>query len=266
MPYRYETHMHTCQGSACGKSTGAEQARFYKGLGYAGIFITDHFFGGNTAVPRDLPWKERIDRFCAGYEDALQEGRKIGLDVFFGWEQNFEGDEYLIYGLDKAFLLDHPDIEHWTRKKQYDEVRAAGGAVIQAHPFRDRDYIRFIHLGLKYCDGIEVANTANRVYNDVSARRYARRYALLTIAGSDNHNCALADPAKMMGVALDAPLSSGRDFARLIRAGGALRPIIPPGWFDADLSGAPHLPSYWVDDEQSDYRRVPTNIDFLAES
>ena len=37
MPYTYETHLHTCQGSACGRSTGAEQARFYKEIGYAGI-------------------------------------------------------------------------------------------------------------------------------------------------------------------------------------------------------------------------------------
>ena len=30
MPFLYETHMHTCQGSACGKATGREQARVYK--------------------------------------------------------------------------------------------------------------------------------------------------------------------------------------------------------------------------------------------
>lgn len=264
MPYRYETHMHTCQASACGKSTGAEQARFYREIGYAGIFITDHFFGGNSAVPRDLPWHERIDRFCAGYEDALIEGQKLGLSVFFGLEQNFEGDEYLLYGLDKAWLLAHPDMEHWTRKKQFDEVHAAGGAVIQAHPFRDRDYIRFIHLGLKYCDGIEVANTGNRFYNDVCARHYAERYHLLTTAGSDNHNCAVADPARLMGVELDAPLTSGRDYARLIRERGPIRPIIPEGWLDGDLSAAPRLTTYWLDDENPDYRRIPTEIDFLA--
>ena len=154
MGYRYETHMHTCQGSACGVSTGAEQARFYKDRGYTGIFVTDHFTGGNTAMPRDLPWRERIERFCAGYEEALAEGQKRGLDVFFAWEQNFEGDEYLVYGPDKAWLLAHPDVEHWTRRRQLEEIHRAGGAVIQAHPFRDRDYIKYILLGLKYCDGV----------------------------------------------------------------------------------------------------------------
>ena len=40
MGYRYETHLHTCQGSKCGRSTGAEQARFYKEAGYQGIDYT----------------------------------------------------------------------------------------------------------------------------------------------------------------------------------------------------------------------------------
>ena len=70
MGYLYETHLHTAQASACGRSSGAEHVRYYQSLGYTGIFVTDHFFGGNTCVPRDLPWEERIDLFCRGYEDA----------------------------------------------------------------------------------------------------------------------------------------------------------------------------------------------------
>ena len=159
--YLYETHMHTCQGSACGTSTGAEHARFYKQQGYQGIFITDHFFGGNTAAPRTGKWKDRIDHYCSGFEDAWNEGQKIGLDVFFGIEQNFEGDEYLIFGLDKQYLLDHPEIEHWTRKEQFENVHAAGGCVIQAHPFRMRGYLNAIRVCDLYADGIEVANAGN---------------------------------------------------------------------------------------------------------
>ena len=78
MPFLYETHMHTCQASACGKATGREQARVYKEAGFTGIIITDHFFGGNTAVNRELPWEERIDLFFRGYEDAREEGERIG--------------------------------------------------------------------------------------------------------------------------------------------------------------------------------------------
>lgn len=263
MSFIYETHMHTCQGSACGVSTGAEQARFYSDLGYTGIIITDHFTGGNTAVPRDKPWRERIEQFCSGYEDALIEGQKRGLQVFFGWEQGYEGDEYLVYGPDKAWLIAHPDIEHWTRRKQLEAIHEAGGAVIQAHPFRDRDYIKYILLGLKYCDGIEVANTGNKPFFDVRAKRYAEDYGLLVTAGSDNHHHAKAVPEKLMGIEVDEPLTDIWDYARRIRSRAAIRPHIPAGWMDVTPDPAECAPAFWVDESDPDMRRRPTGKDFL---
>lgn len=43
MGYRYETHMHTAEGSRCGRMPAAEMVRAYKKLGYTGVFVTDHF-------------------------------------------------------------------------------------------------------------------------------------------------------------------------------------------------------------------------------
>ena len=134
MPYIYETHMHTNQASACGRSPGRDYIRPYMDAGYAGIIITDHFYRGNCAVDRSLPWKEFIRRFCAGYEDARNEGEKLGFPVFFGWEENVDGDEYLIYGLDGDWMAERPDMPTWTRRQMHDFVRAAGGCVVQAHP------------------------------------------------------------------------------------------------------------------------------------
>ena len=111
MSYKYETHMHTAEASACATSTGAEMARAHKEAGYTGIFVTDHFFNGNTTVPRELPWQERVARFCLGYEHAKQEGDKIGLQVFFGFEYAYHGAEFLVYNLDKNWLLHHENID-----------------------------------------------------------------------------------------------------------------------------------------------------------
>ena len=55
MTYRYETHLHTCESSACGVAHGRDYIAFYRDLGYRGLFVTDHFFGGNTAVGQSLP-------------------------------------------------------------------------------------------------------------------------------------------------------------------------------------------------------------------
>ncbi len=252
--YKYETHMHTSQGSGCGRATGAEHARFYKDAGYQGIFVTDHFFGGNTAVPRTGAWKDRINHFCSGFEDAWNEGRKIGLDVFFGWEQNFNGDEYLIYGLSKQFLLDNPDIEHWTRREQYDNIRAAGGCVIQAHPFRMRDYLSAIRVCDVFADGVEVANAGNTPAQDAYAARYVQAKGLYTIAGSDNHHSASG--TVLFGVGLEEKLTSGADFVRHILGRESHTLLCPPDRFDADPTAEPLLPAYLMG-EDGEFREMP---------
>lgn len=256
--YRYETHMHTCQGSACGSSTGAEHARFYKSMGYQGIFITDHFFGGNTAAPRTGSWKDRIDHFCVGFEDAWNEGQKIGLDVFFGWEENFEGDEYLIYGLDKQFLLDHPEMEHWTRREQYEQVHAAGGCVIQAHPFRMRGYLNAIRVCERYADGVEAANAGNPPEQDAYTARYVKAKGLYTTAGSDNHRSH--EGSMLFGVGLDKRLDSSADWVAHILRREPHTLLCPADRFDADVSQPPALPTLWLN-EQDEFE--PMNMDWL---
>ena len=229
MPFLYETHMHTCQGSACGRATGREQAKVYRDAGYTGIIITDHFFGGNTAVDRRLPWEQRIDLFWQGYEEAKEEGDRIGLDVFFGLEQNHAGDEYLIYGLTKEYMKAHPEMEHWNRRQQLEEVHRAGGCVIQAHPFRMRFYMDRIRLGLRFCDGIEAANAGNDQLDDARALLYGREYGLVMTAGSDNH-CGTGWP--MYGVKLKKRLTSITDYVKMIMNKTRIELQIPAGRLD----------------------------------
>jgi len=263
MLYLYETHLHTCQVSACARTTGAEHARFYKALGFTGIIVTDHFFGGNTCVPRDLPWKERIDRFCVGYEDAYAEGQRIGLDVFFGWEQDYGDDEYLVYGLDKQWLLDHPEVEHWTRREQLEGVRRYGGCVMQAHPFRERDYIRYVRLGLSYCDGIEAANAANTQHADAAAFRYAKHYNLPMTAGSDNHfsHDGLDVRSQIMGLALDQKMETIHDLVRMVRNKAPIGLHVPDGRWDV-TTDSPYIEAFFLDENE---QLQPTNRDWLRE-
>ena len=214
--YTVETHLHTSQGSACAHSTGAEMARAHKAAGYDTIIITDHFFGGNTAVPRDLPWAQRIELFCAGYEQAKQEGDKIGLTVLFGWEWAWHGTEFLTYGLDKAYLLAHPEMEEWDILTYLTNVRAAGAYISHAHPFRQASYLTGEpRLFPEYVDAAEVYNCGNadNLYN-LQALDYARRYGLAMTSGSDGHD------AKQMrggGMRFATPMHTIADFIRAVR-------------------------------------------------
>lgn len=194
--YLYETHMHTSEASACAHNTGSEMAEAYAAAGYTGIIITDHFVGGNTAVDRNLPWTEWVERYCLGYEHAKEAGERLGLQVFFGWEAGFWGTEFLVYGLDKEWLLNHPEIQDVTVEEQMDLVHAGGGIISHAHPFREASYIPEIRLYPKFVDAVEGLNASHSgaklahvhpEYND-RAIVYAREYGLPMTAGSDQHS------------------------------------------------------------------------------
>lgn len=190
MEYKYDTHMHTSEGSACSDSTAAEMAVKYKEEGYTGIFVTDHFFNGNTSVPRDLPWEQRVELYCKGYEHALQKGREIGLDVFFGFEYSHGSSaDLLTYGLDGRWLAEHREIMDMSVPEYISFVHDFGGMVIHAHPFRMENYISEFELCPMLEDGVEIVNASNRLkeFNDHAAD-YAKWYGLPVTAGSDSHN------------------------------------------------------------------------------
>lgn len=229
--YIYETHAHTSEGSACARSSGAEMARAYAGGGYTGLIVTDHFFYGNTAVDRALPWEEWVERFCLGYEHARQEGEKWGLQVFFGWESGYRGTEFLVYGLDKQWLLSHPEIKDASVEEQFRLVHEGGGVISHAHPFREASYISEIRLYPGYVDAVEGVNATHtstapgfksghdgREYND-RAMAYAARHGLPVTAGSDQHSTVMI----YGGMVFPRKLADVHDFIRAVMAGEAVR-------------------------------------------
>lgn len=217
MAYLYETHLHTAESSKCAVSTGADYIKYYIDMGYSGIIVTDHFFNGYTGISRKFPWKEWVKQFCRGYESAKNEGDKLGLDVFFGWEESFNYcDDYLVYGLDKEWLLEHPEACNWTRGEQYRAVRDAGGCVVQAHPFRQRSYVQRLVLSTGCVDAVEAANGGNDEASfDALARRYAKNIGKPVTAGSDAHNTAEI-LNKHYGVYSGKKLNNIKDFVDMI--------------------------------------------------
>lgn len=230
--FKYETHLHTSQASACGSSSGDEYIQAFYDAGYTGIFVTDHFFGGNTCVPRNLPWKERIDFYCSGYELALDTADKfnkknglVGTEnefkVFFGLEQTFKGDDYLIYGLDKEWLYNNPQIETMNYKELFSAVNIANGLMIQAHPFRLRDYIETIHVNPRYVHGVEIYNAGNQATENVLAELYAKQYNFPVTSGSDIHNVGFIQqkPGQLAigGMEFEKPLKTINDYIKCIK-------------------------------------------------
>lgn len=218
MSYKYETHMHTSEGSACGRSSAEEMVRSYKEQGYTGVFVTDHFFNGNCSVDRSLPWAEKVELFCKGYEHAKEEGDKIGLQVFFGFEYGVRQSDFLVYNLDKEWLLAHPDIDKWDAREAFRVMHEGGGFIIHAHPFRERPYIDHIHLFPRDVDGVEVFNGGQRHDEGMNdrAKLYARMYGLPETAGSDSHH--IADPNRCH-IECEERIEKPLDYLEMLKVG-----------------------------------------------
>lgn len=227
MEYIYETHLHTTPVSACGVSTPAEYVPVFKKAGYAGFCVTNHFFNGNSGIDRSLPWKTKIDLYYEAWEQAFEAAKNEDLDVIFGIEYNFHGDEYLLYGLSKQWLYDHPEMMNYTHQELFNEVDKAGGLMIQAHPYRKRDYIKEINLHPECVHGIEVYNTWNQSGENEQALELAKKHNLLMTGGSDIHNKQNAvdyieDKSFLLsGVVLPERARTVEDFIRIIKSGQA---------------------------------------------
>ena len=96
--YRYETHCHTAPVSQCANASAEDTVRFYKQIGYDGIFITNHFLDGNICPDaRAMHYADQIEFYFSDYEKAAAYGEKIGIKVFPGVELSYEGTDFLVY-------------------------------------------------------------------------------------------------------------------------------------------------------------------------
>ncbi len=227
--FKYEMHVHSREGSACGSSGIRELVRAYHRAGYQGLVLTDHFVHGNTAIARDLPWPEQMQRYYDVYLLARQEAENLDFDVIFGLEDGYgQGKEVLIYGIDLAFLVSHPELDRasladWTRL-----AHEAGGLVIHAHPHRDRAYVT-PNVAPRYdlCDGLEVYNAGDSHAANAKARADGGSLGLIQTSGGDTH---WVDDGKI-GLA-------GMLFPERIRNGQALVQALRSGCGQPILNGA----------------------------
>ena len=221
--FLYETHLHTSPVSRCASASVADTVACYKNLGYAGIFITNHFIDGNISVDRSLSYEERIRFYFSDYEEGVAVGKKLGIDVFPGVEMTYGGTDFLVYGPDMDWYLAHPETESMQKSKLLPMLREAGALVIQAHPFREAGYIDHIRLFPRCVDGVEIHNANRTPFENEMAEHYADSYGLLHFAGSDNHS---ADRQKhLAGMMGEETITSVGDFIEKVK-NGQMNPFV----------------------------------------
>ena len=219
--FKYETHLHTSPVSRCARATVEENLLFYKSLGYDGVFITNHFLDGNIQIDRSLPYEEQIAYFFSDYEQGVEIGEKLGIKVFPGVEITYGGTDFLIYGLDTQWYLQHPEILTMEKTEELTLMMESGALIIQAHPFREAGYINHIRLFPRHVHGVEIINGCRSEGENHMAKLYAEHYGLLPFAGSDNHTASAQK--RLAGMGFDTPICTVEDFVERIKSGAGER-------------------------------------------
>ncbi len=212
--YKYELHSHTSEVSLCSKISASDMVDFYKSMGYSGIFITDHFFNGNTNVQLNQSWTRMVSDFMKGYKNAKMRGDEIGIDVFFAFEYSYHGTDVLVYGFDEQWLLEHSYIMNMRTTEFCDFAREEGGLLIHAHPYREARHIDMIRLFPRKVDGVEIFNACRTDFENDQAKEYAKNYNLLCAGGTDNH---IGKRETLGGMEFNEKIKDENDFIQKIK-------------------------------------------------
>lgn len=219
--YKTETHLHTAETSGCADVRAGEMVRLYYEAGYKTIFVTDHFSPQFLNHLGDAPWEDKIAIFMAGFYKAVRYARPYDMNVLLAAEITFSDspNDYLVYGITREFLNEHPDLCEMGIEKFYKIAQQHNMFVVQAHP--NRDNICFPTP--QYVDALEVYNSNPR-HQDLSDKteQCADENNLYKTYGSDAHKL---EDIGGSGVLSNKEIKSVEDYINLIKSGeiGAIK-------------------------------------------
>ncbi|MBQ9807066.1 MAG: hypothetical protein IJW49_11265 [Clostridia bacterium] len=186
MQYKTELHAHTREASRCADFTVYEVADKYIAAGYTSLVLTNHYFYGRLWKETEAAGKNWTEHFIETYR-KMRDYAAGKLNILLGAELRFPENmnDYLVFGLDEKFLLEHPDINQMGHKAFSEFARENGLLFVQAHPFREKMTV----VEPKYLDGIEVFNAhAGHDSRNYLANEEALRFGLIRTSGGDFHH------------------------------------------------------------------------------
>jgi hypothetical protein len=151
----------------------------------------------------------------------------------------------------------------WDHIAHYNKIHESGGLVVQAHPFRERNYLSEIYVHPYQCDAFEVANAGNPFEQNRMAYRYAKQHNITMTAGSDIHLVGYTDNGFIYGMEFDEPLNSIADYVDRIKKGTGFSLHVPYEQLEWREGTSNHLPMFIFD---KDNKPVATDNPFMPEA
>ncbi|MBQ4511133.1 MAG: PHP domain-containing protein [Clostridia bacterium] len=214
MMFKTELHCHSKDISQCARVSRQEIIDTFVNGGYSTIALTNHLsqYTVDAVCPND--WKGFVDKFHGAYE-SLKNDAEGKLNILFGAELRFNGsnNDYLVFGLTKEFLYEHPDIFDLHAEKFHNLAKENNMLFIQAHPFRNWMMV----IEPRMIDGVEVFNGhfGHDSRNEI-ANMWAEKYNLIKTSGTDYHY--ITSPANG-GIFTDDEITDMAQLVEILKSG-----------------------------------------------
>lgn len=183
--FKTELHCHSNDISLCARVNTEQIVETFVSKGYSTLVLTNHLSDYTVESHTHGNWNEFVDLYYAAYEKLKKEAEGK-LNILFGAELRFNdsNNDYLVYGMTKEFLYEHPDIFTLHAEKFHNLAKENNILFIQAHPFRNWMMV----IDPKMIDGVEVFNGhfGHDSRNDI-ANMWAEKYGLIKTSGTDYH-------------------------------------------------------------------------------
>jgi hypothetical protein len=188
-----DLHVHTTRYSPCGRSTPEAMCARAIEVGLDGLVLTEH----------NIVWE-------AEEMTALQ-AQFPTLKLFRGVEINSAcNEDYLIYGITEPGVF----TAHMDDIALIERVRAGGGTVVLAHPYRHHPTVPDL-LGQYPVDGVEIYSHNILNCAHPRARALCARLGCFPSAASDGH---AVDALGMYAMLFPRTIHDERDLAQALRA------------------------------------------------
>lgn len=209
---KIETHVHTSEGSPCAEADAESIVTAYSQAGYDAVIITNHF---DNELLKDFGKtdEEKIERYLLGYRRAKAVGPRYGVTVMLGMEIRLEPncEDFLIYGIDEAFLFQYPNLCFMGQKELYELCHSYGALLYQAHPFREP----CVPQDAAFLDGVEYNQRPNGGNNNDKLKAWLKDYPnLKLISGSDCHNL---EQVGFGGIETTQSVCDGKELAGILK-------------------------------------------------
>ncbi len=212
-----DMHAHSSGISRCCRIPYDEVIRRALDVGLDGIVLTNHY-QKNYVLDGDAAAFAK--KYTDEFRSAKAYGDTVGCKVFFGAEVTMErhgGAHLLLYGIDERFIEENPTVFELSQEELYRTVKAAGGTVVQAHPYRGKQNL----LDVRFLDGVEV--NCHPLYGKSDFEEMlaiARANGLILTCGGDFH----ADTYRpRCGAYLPDHLQSGVEIGKYLLSAASLK-------------------------------------------